>query len=239
MADWNAASGPSWSNGQSHLPSPSPEPTEDTFPDDLDNERTDPISQLVKAWTIERCSPDIMAFEGELVGKIMGYLDAQAKLIGVLKVDGASEEDHEKIGLVQMEMDRVGWLLRSYIATRQEKLMRYTSYINSTPAIQTRLSVAEQTLIESYQQIFEESLIRDVVGNLPEELQALDEVLPDGRSMVSQPDLDKAVFIRAKQDCGPVLMPDGSSLEIKKRGIHLISYRVVEQLVLRGEVELA
>ncbi|EJT98258.1 hypothetical protein DACRYDRAFT_24717 [Dacryopinax primogenitus] len=236
MSDWNT--GTSWSNGQSHLPSPSPEPQEDTFPDDLDNDRTDPISLLVKAWMTERCSPDVMSFEGELVGKIMGYMDAQAKLIGVLKIDGASEEDHEKIGLVQMELDRVGWLLRSYIATRQEKIMRYASYINSTPAMQTRLSVAEQTLIESYQQIFEESLIRDVVGNLPAELQALDEILPDGRGMVSTPDLDKAVFIRTKQDCGPVLMPDGTPLEIKKRGIHLISYRLVEQLVLRGEVEL-
>jgi len=156
----------------------------------------------------------------------------------VLKVDGASEEDHEKTELVQMEMERVGWILRSYIANRQEKLMKYAHYVNRTPEIQTRISAGEQKLIRSYQQIFDESLMRDVLGSLPDELQTLDEELPDGRSMVSQPDLDRSVFIRVKEDCGPVILPDGNQIEFKKRGIYLISYRVVEDLVLRGQVEL-
>jgi len=153
-------------------------------------------------------------------------------------VQGANEEDHEKIGLVQMEMERVSFVLRAYIATRQEKLIRYSHFISITPDIQARLSSGEKTLAETHQEILEESLFRDVLGNLPDDLQALDETLPDGRSMISRPDLNRPVFIRAKQDCGPILLPDGGSLDIKKRAIHLISYQLVDQLVLRGEVEL-
>jgi len=56
--------------------------------------------------------------------------------------------------------------------------------------------------------------------------------------MISSPDITTPVFVHARKDCPPVHLPDGSTMEMHKGQISLTKYRVIEQLLIRGEVEL-
>ena len=78
-------------------------------------------------------------------------------------------------------------------------------------------------------------------------------------TVVTEPDKSRAVFVHAREDCPPVRLPEyvlmvihdfiivtiygavlrsGDPLEMKKDQIVLTPYIVIEQLLLRGEVEL-
>jgi len=81
-----------------------------------------------------------------------------------------SEEDHFTILLVQMETERIKFVLRSYLRTRLNKVLRdhtiskcirtdvisvlqieqYTPYILATPEVQVNLSELEQNHVQQY-----------------------------------------------------------------------------------------
>ena len=75
------------------------------------------------------------------------------------------------------------------------------------------------------------------------------------RTIVNQPNLSRPVFVHALEDCPPAYLPEyavffllliaptnghisGTTLNMKKDGISLTHYLVVEHFVARGEAEL-
>jgi len=56
--------------------------------------------------------------------------------------------------------------------------------------------------------------------------------------MISEPDKSRAVFVHARDECPPVRLPDGTTMQMQKGQIVLTPYAVVEQLLEMGTVEL-
>ncbi|OBZ73152.1 DNA replication complex GINS protein sld5 [Grifola frondosa] len=223
------------------------------------------LQRLVRHWMNERHAPDILPGQEALLGSMLDHVRKQVSTVAVLlgSVVGrilaggvgwtlgvsddvqllradpdSSEDEHFRIMLVQTEVERVKFVIRSYIRTRLHKIEKYARYISATPAMHERLSKAELEHAQRYARLVEYHFDQCVLQSLPPEQRSLEDNMAFMPPMVPEPDRLRPVFAHALEKCPPVHLPDGSPMEMEKGQISLTPYYVVEQLLARGEVEL-
>jgi len=140
--------------------------------------------------------------------------------------------------LVQTEIERVKFIVRSYVRTRLYKIERYARFIATNAEIQTRLTAAERDHALRHAKLTDQHFFVTVLQGLPEKQSHLDDTPLFVPSMTTEPDKTRPVFVHALQRCPRIRLPDGASLEMEKGHISLIPYLIVENLVAQGEVEL-
>ncbi|KAG2052371.1 GINS complex, Sld5 component [Suillus hirtellus] len=205
----------------------------------FEEEEETPLQQLIRHWMNERHSPDILPNEGELLAGLLDHIRSQSETVQLLRTDpSSSEEEHFRIVLVQTEVERVKFIVRSYLRTRLFKIEKFARYIMTNPQVQQQLSESEVEHARRFARLTDQHFYYSVLQSLPETQQTLDDQPPFVPSMVTEPDKGRAVFVLARQDCPPVRLPDGTALDMRKGHISLTPYSVVEQLVARGEAEL-
>ncbi|KAH7886612.1 hypothetical protein F5I97DRAFT_1018176 [Phlebopus sp. FC_14] len=214
-------------------------PIPDAHPGFQEDEGETPLQQLIRHWMNERHAPDILPTEEHLLSRLLDHIRSQSETVQLLRGDpSSSEEEHFRIMLAQTEVERVKFIVRSYLRTRLFKIEKYARYIMTDPEVQQRLSESEVDHARSFARLTDQHFYQSVLQSLPESQQTLDDQPPFVPSMITQPDKSRPVFVHARQDCAPVRLPDGTALEMRKGHISLTPYTVVEQLVARGEVEL-
>ncbi|KAI9058941.1 GINS complex Sld5 component [Trametes sanguinea] len=227
------------------------------IPQDIAEET--PFQQLIRHWMNERHAPDILPGQEMLLGRLLDHIRKQSSDVELLRADpDSSEEEHFRIMLVQTEVERVKFVIRSYIRTRLHKIEKYAKYISATPEIHEKLSKAEldharrslqqlsilacnvshTSSIRRYARLVDYHFNQSVLQSLPEQQRSSEENVPFMPPMTAEPDKLRPVFAHALQDCPPMRLPDGTMSEMQKGQIVLVPYYVVEQLLLRGEVEL-
>jgi len=149
-----------------------------------------------------------------------------------------SEEEHFRIILIQTEAERARFLLRSYLRTRLHKVEKYAAHILATSELRGRLSVIELSHAERYQELLTKHFEISALNGLPENLRSLTDEEPGVPSMVTRPNIDQPVFIRARRRCAPVTLSNGGTLEMDRGDIHLIRYRMIEHLLRLGDAQL-
>ncbi|EAU83489.1 hypothetical protein CC1G_04745 [Coprinopsis cinerea okayama7 len=202
-------------------------------------EANTPLQQLIRHWMNERHAPDILPAQEELLSGLLDHLRLQSRNVQILRDDPrTSESEHFRIMLVQTEIERVKFIIRSYIRTRLYKIERYARFITSDADVQTRITASEREHASRHAKLTEQHLYLSVLQSLPEAQSHLDDTPVFYPSMVTQPDKTRPVFVHALQECPPIRLPDGNSMTMKKGHIVLTQYQVVEHLVARGEAEL-
>ncbi|KIL58601.1 hypothetical protein M378DRAFT_86300 [Amanita muscaria Koide BX008] len=188
----------------------------------------------------ERNAPDILPAQEHLLNHLLDHLRRQSDAVQLLRVDpSTSEEEHLRIMLVQTEIERVKFMVNSYVRTRLFKIEKYARYISTNADIQTRLTAAERDYALRYAKIADKHLFASVLQSLPESQAHLDdEEIAFMPSMITQPNLSRPVFVHALEDCPPAHLPDGTVLNVKKGDITITHYSVVQNFVTRGETEL-
>lgn len=102
-----------------------------------------PIQQLTRHWMNERHSPDILPSQPELLGSVLDHIRQQVCITSPYPMSGGSlsksdavqilrdrpevlekEEDHLRMMLVQTEIERVKFIVRSYVCTRLYKVCK-------------------------------------------------------------------------------------------------------------------
>ncbi|KAG5641445.1 hypothetical protein DXG03_005219 [Asterophora parasitica] len=205
----------------------------------LPTEDETPLQQLIRHWTNERNCPDILPAQEELLVTILDHIRRQSQTVQLLREDAStSEDEHVRIMLAQTEMERVKFIVRSYIRTRHYKIDRYARFITTNAELQRRLTGGEREHASRYANILDRHLFKCVLQSLPPAQAHLDDTAAFVPSMITQPDKTRPVFVHALQDCPRVRLPDGTALEMRKGHISLVPYHVIENLVARGEVEL-
>ncbi|KAF4583922.1 GINS complex subunit [Pleurotus pulmonarius] len=206
---------------------------------DSSAQRESPIQQLIRHWMNERHAPDILPIQEQLLASILDHIRRQSEAVQLIRSDpGASQEEHFRIVLVQTEIERIKFIVRSYLRTRLFKIEKYARYIVSNVDIQTRISASERTYASKQARILDNHFWVTVLQSLPEAQSHLDDTPIFMPPMVTEPDKSRAVFVHALKQCPPVILPDGSSLEMAKDHISLVPFSAVENLILREEVEL-
>ncbi|KAG5721548.1 DNA replication complex GINS protein sld5 [Termitomyces sp. T112] len=205
----------------------------------LSAEGETPLHQLIRHWINERNCLDILPAQEELLVNILDHIRRQSQTVQLLREDtSTSEDEHVRIMLAQTEMERVKFIVRSYVRTRHYKIDKYARFITTNAEIQTRLTTGELDHARRYANILDRHLYKCVLQSLPPSQAHLDDSIPFVPSMITQPDKTRPVFVHALRDCPPIRLPDGTALEMRKNHISLVPYYVIEQLVARGEVEL-
>ncbi|KAI0312365.1 hypothetical protein OF83DRAFT_1067282 [Amylostereum chailletii] len=198
-----------------------------------------PLRQLVRHWQNERHAPNILPGQELTLGAILDHIRRQSSTVQLLRSDpNSSEDEHFRIMLAQTEIERVKFVVRSYIRTRLFKIEKYARHIVNTPEVQERLSQTEFDHAKRFAQITENHFQISVLQSLPPDQRGLNDEAAFVPPMIPAPDNSRAVFVHAREDCPPVRLPDGNSLTIKKGHIVLTPYAVVEQLLAIGNVDL-
>ena len=100
--------------------------------------------------------------------------------------------------VIQTELERYKYLVRSYLRARIAKIDRHTLHYLSTDNLRSRLSEMELAYATRHQALLHNHYLSSFLSSFPPQLQNLNDAA--GINMVEAPDLDAAVFIRLLKD---------------------------------------
>jgi GINS complex subunit 4 len=116
---------------------------------------------------------------------------------------------------------------------------KYALYILTNPAQKSRLSPSEIQYATTHQSLLHAHYHSSFLSQFPNSLQRLDDTA-GGISMIEQPDVDKAVFIRALRDVDTPIVVEGTDMAFKMRrgDVYVVRWSAVRELVMGGDAEL-
>ncbi|KAG0226467.1 hypothetical protein B0O80DRAFT_498689 [Mortierella sp. GBAus27b] len=196
------------------------------------------VQHLTQAWINERAAPDVLQYEQASVDGLVHKIEEQMGIIDEL--DSGDDTSMIISILYQTELERVKFVLRSYLRTRLSKIEKYCEFILTDPSSKRRLSRGEIMYAENYSRATRQHFQSSFLASLPPSLQGQDDAVFDRKlSMVSQPKLDEAVFCRIVEDIGDFQVEDDEMPIVLEAGqIYIFRYRTVRTLLLRGQIEL-
>ncbi|KIM44106.1 hypothetical protein M413DRAFT_443154 [Hebeloma cylindrosporum] len=168
-----------------------------------------PLEQLTRHWMNERHAPDILPAQEDLLTNLLDHLRRQSEAVQLLRGDpSTSEEEHIRIMLVQTEVERVKFIVRSYVRTRLFKIERYARFITTNAEIQTRLTAAERDHASRHAKITDQHFYLSVLQSLPEKQSHLDDTPLFVPPMITEPDISRPVFVHALTKCPRITLPE-------------------------------
>ncbi|CAO1614778.1 unnamed protein product [Parajaminaea phylloscopi] len=215
------------------------------------------IERLQRIWVSERCAPELMPWSDpgsrwrcdEVVDEVCAQVEQQNNILSLLSADeNTSEEEHLRLSLVQLDVERTKWLIRAFLRTRIHKVEANAQYYLSLPSqrLSILLSPLEVAYAKKYTSIRNSHLSASVLDYLPEGLRGLTDEYGEGgadgpaagNGMVTRPDVQQPVFIQCLEDCGSLDMPDGEPAALSQGSIHILSYARISHLVRQGRAVL-
>ncbi|KAJ7186785.1 hypothetical protein C8R46DRAFT_1157963 [Mycena filopes] len=198
-----------------------------------------PLEQLTRHWMNERHAPDILPAQDVLLSSLLDHIRRQSDTIQLLRGDpSTSEEEHIRIMLAQTEVERVKFIVRSYVRTRLFKIENYARFIIANEEVQTRITTAERDYASRHAHLIDRHFYSSVLQSLPESQAGLDDIpnfiMPP---MVTEPDTTRAVFAHARKNT-IARTPEGKTVDLAKGSLTLLSFAAVSDLVSSGDVEL-
>jgi GINS complex subunit 4 len=141
--------------------------------------------------------------------------------------------------VIQTELERFKYLVRSYLRTRLAKIDRHALHYLSTDALRARLSEMELAYATRHQALLHNHYLSSFLSSFPPALQNLNDTAGN-IAMVDTPDLESAVFIRLLSDTlvmGRGVDTDGS-VDFQQSDIIILRWTDAKPLVDSGKAEL-
>ncbi|TNN57269.1 DNA replication complex GINS protein SLD5 [Liparis tanakae] len=199
---------------------------------------TELIAKLEEAWLNEKFSPELLENKSEVVECVMEQLShMEANLQRVKKGD-------TKASIHRMEMDRIRFVLSSYLRARLQKIEKFFPHVlerektrgEGDPSL---LSPEEFAFAKEYYANTETYLKAIALKRMPPNLQTVDML-----KAVPEPCLDSFVFLRVKEKQENILVEPETddqreyAVDLEEGSQHLMRYRTIAPLVSIGAVQL-
>ncbi|CAF95319.1 unnamed protein product, partial [Tetraodon nigroviridis] len=193
---------------------------------------------LFQAWLNEKFSPELLENKSEVVECVMEQLThMEANLQRVKKGD-------MKASVHRMEIDRIRFVLSSYLRSRLQKIERFFPHVLEKEKCRqagepSLLSPEEFAFAKEYHGNTEAYLKAVALKKMPPNLQALDLL-----KAVPEPFLDSFVFLRVKETQQNILVEPETDdqreyvVDLEEGSQHLMRYRTIAPLVFSGAVHL-
>ncbi|KAI9838518.1 MAG: GINS complex subunit [Sclerophora amabilis] len=196
------------------------------------------LQDLTRAWVAERVGPEILPFREGVVGRVVERLRGQVEQVE-MQTGNMDPKTNFRLIIIQTEVERVKFLVRSYLRARIAKIDKYALHILRTPALRSCLSPPELQYLTQHQALLHHHYLSSFLHSFPDKLRRLDDTA-GGISMIEQPDLDVAVFCRVLRDVQDPVVIQGTDtvFELRRGGVHVVRYSAVRDAILRGDVEL-
>ncbi|RYP64273.1 hypothetical protein DL771_008832 [Monosporascus sp. 5C6A] len=162
-------------------------------------QETRDIQALTRAWVAERSAPELLNWPSDgFFERINERIKLQIEKVEEMTGDMDPKTNFALI-VIQTELERYKFLVRSYLRARIAKIDRHTLHYLSTPALRARLSPTELAYATRHQALLHNHYLSSFLSSFPQSLQNLNDTAGN-ISMIDTPDLDTAVFIRLLQD---------------------------------------
>ncbi|KAF9375057.1 GINS complex subunit [Podila verticillata] len=208
-------------------------------PEDLftHDEPKDLVKRLTQAWINERAAPEILKYESDCVSGLVAKCDDQQAVIDEL--DSGNDASIIISILYQTELERIKFVLRSYLRTRISKIERHCQFILKDLSSRRKLSKGETSYAESYLKTTQDHYHSSFLSSLPLTLQVQDDVVFHRKlNMVSEPSLDEGVFCRINEDIGNFQLTEDETILMETGQIYILRYGAVRALLQRGQISL-
>ena len=173
---------------------------------------------LTRAWTSERCAPDLLPYPTDLMARVMSRIQSQISRIedlasgmgddssysyatnGASSRQGGTQNANLVLAILQTDLSRTQFLVRSLLRQRLAKITKFATYyltqhLNSESKTSAVLSDAEVAFVRHHQALLGELYESSFFNAFPQGLRRLDDSSA-GVSMVEGPDASKAVVVR-------------------------------------------
>ena len=205
------------------------------------------VSRLKRAYVNEKCAPEILPFEHDLMRRVTESVDVQESTVAASRAAAgsgtSSATDDLTAHVYHAELNRIRFLMRAYYRTRLRKIETYAVHCLKEPDVLERLSDLEQRYASDYANIVEEHF-SSVLGQMPEGYESMVQQIieEDGAfDMVPEPDADAHVFCRVREDRGDVMLdPDDpeNTMDLERDDILMLRYRLIKKLLEDEAVDL-
>ncbi|KAK8725336.1 hypothetical protein OTU49_010819 [Cherax quadricarinatus] len=196
------------------------------------------LKKLEEAWITERMSPTLECHQSELVDCMLDQINQMTENLKRCK-------KHDfRLAIHKMEIDRIRYVISSYLRVRLEKIERFSHYLlekeaNMTDETMAALSPHEVAYAKDYAANLESHFQTLVLQHVPENLRTF-----DSAKMSIKPNLDSYIFFKVKQETPGVLIEDDTGegrdeeLDLQEGSQHLMRYKPISHLLHSGAVTL-
>ncbi|EPY53798.1 GINS complex subunit Sld5 [Schizosaccharomyces cryophilus OY26] len=193
-------------------------------------------SALCTQWLNERMAPELLPFAEDVVSRVTERLRAQVETLQS-SIGTANATGYRSV-LIQVELERIKFVLRSYLRTRLSKIDDYGQYIQANPNVLLNLSSTERQYLLRHQQLLHRQYMASFLRELPIKMNKLDDTI--GRtSMVAAPDMENSVFCYVNETVEENLrVAENEYVTLDRGDILLLKYSVIANYVRTGAVSL-
>lgn len=211
--------------------------TEDPLPNaDFDDEYEEPITAkkvleiLQSTWLNERLSPEILPQQTEMLDLMLGQITHIEENLKQL------DKNDFRLIAHRMELDRIRFVISSYLRARLEKIETFTAKIlldeEQRTDEQKRLSFEEHRFATEYanhiKQYYNKIALRHMPANLCE----------DTQKEIVKPNMLTHVFLKSNVSINSVLIGGNEEVDLIAGSQHIMPYEVAAKLVVDGQVQL-
>ncbi|CEJ90536.1 Putative DNA replication complex GINS protein SLD5 [[Torrubiella] hemipterigena] len=158
-------------------------------------QETRDLQDLTRRWVAERSAPELLEWSTDgLFERVNDRIKAQIERVEEMTGDMDPKTNFALI-VIQTELERFKFLVRSYLRARIAKVDKHTLYYLSSEALRSRLSSTELAYATRHQALVHNHYLTSFLASFPEKLQNLNDTAGNV-SMIDQPDLETAVFVR-------------------------------------------
>ncbi|KAJ4858808.1 hypothetical protein N5P37_000378 [Trichoderma harzianum] len=153
------------------------------------------LQALTRLWVAERSAPELLNWPADgLFERVNSKIKSQIEKIEDMTGDMDPKTNFALI-VIQTELERYKFLVRSYLRTRIAKIDKHTLHYLSTEELRQRLSPTELAYATRHQALLHNHYLSSFLSSFPQRLQNLNDTAGNV-SMIDSPDLDTAVFVR-------------------------------------------
>ncbi|KAK0734282.1 hypothetical protein B0T26DRAFT_746211 [Lasiosphaeria miniovina] len=197
------------------------------------------LQDLTRAWVAERCAPELLQWPAnDLFERVNENIKRQIEKVEEMTGDMDPKTNFVLI-VLQTELERFKYLVRSYLRARIAKIDRHTLHYLSTDDLRSRLSEMELAYATRHQALLHNHYLASFLSSFPPALQNLNDTAGNV-TMIDAPDLDSAVFVRLLRDTAVEArdVDVDSSTGGQENAIYILRWSDAKPLVDAGSAEL-
>ncbi|XP_064465751.1 DNA replication complex GINS protein SLD5-like [Ornithodoros turicata] len=195
------------------------------------------VRKLQECWMNETFAPELLPYQEGIVDCLLDQLNHMEE-----NLRAVSRADFRSV-IHRMELDRLQYVLTSYLKVRLEKVEKQAAFLQRQLEDNEHvdyLSLEEKQYVQAYVTSIEDYLRGAALAHMPRNQQAL-QLSTLGRG----PRLDRPVFLRAERNITGLLVEEGTGdgrdseiVDLDKWSQYLLMYRPVAPYVRNGSVVL-
>lgn len=196
------------------------------------------LMKLEEAWVNEKFSPELLYHKSEIIDCIVEQIEqTEASVNRAPKGDFVSS-------IYKFELERIRFVLCSYLRTRLQKIEKYVVHILEEEAArgvggESRLSSEELENAKEYADNMDSLMTSLVLQHMPPNLKKIDR-----KKAVPRPNVESYVFIKALEPVSGVAIDpeeagaDRDTIDLSPDSQYILRYRPVSTLIHSGAARM-